>query len=139
MIDKTLYRPGPPDVTIERLPSGAIDAVATFPVIAPDRPEWLVCDCCLGHVNRLWFYRQLGFCMRIGRNRLELQEGHWSFCVYCDALWRTRDIPMLLDRVLTLNPECKEFVEVAYPLLPYVIYGEPQIWNGGEPRPKAGQ
>ena len=116
-----------------------VDVVGTPAGAVPDRPQWLVCDCCLAHMDRLWFWPHRGFCLLPKvRGGQELMAGHWAFCVYCEALWEQRDIPALLARTLTLNPELQgRLLENTYFSLPYAIYGEPIPWESGQPTIKS--
>lgn len=136
-VPKTLYEKGP--IVVERLPSGKLDAYETYK-IADDthaRPQWMVCDCCLRQSDRLWMWRHYGFCtlQYDGVPRHDYYAGRWGFCVYCRPLFEKREISILTARVCTLNPELyARAIAALYSILPYVIYGEPALWESGQPR-----
>lgn len=132
---KTLFNPKP-ERRLELLPSGIIQPVDVYRASVPTRPAFLVCDCCLSHVDRIWGYRQRGFCERRGRRKLELVEGWWAFCVYCNALWVRKEMDLLIARVITLNPDLDgDWLKHWYPDLVYVLHGEPQEWHSGQAYP----
>jgi hypothetical protein len=139
-LDKTLYTQG--DTFIERLPSGILDAYQTPGLIAiPDRPEWMVCDCCLAHVDRLWIWSHRGFGLPSigGVPRHEFIAGYWSFCVYCRPLFESRELSTLAARVATLNSDLyAPGVAILYTVLADCVYGDVLTWEAGQPRVKVG-
>lgn len=115
----------------ERMPSGNVVRYVS-PVLSEraDRPATLICDCCVRPADRLWVYRQRGFCVL--QFPCVFNSGCWSFCVYCNALFERRDMAALRARVMTLNPDLSSVaIDAVYELLPWVIYGDPYKWQSG--------
>lgn len=140
---KTLYREGP--IIIERLPSGKIQAKQTVETAdIPDRPQWLVCDCCMSRVDRLWWKKHRAFCFRFRADGEDYQReffaSGWSFCVYCWQLFNAGDIAALTARVVTLNPHLDPDgpggVRDAYEILAACVWGDVLTWEAGQPRLK---
>lgn len=137
---KTLYTKGP--ITIEMLPSGKLDAFQNLQLTIPERPLYLVCDCCLEKTERLWIWRHRGFCVYYPPSwrmrRVDLCEGAWGFCVFCKSLWERREIKTLAARVATLNPKTHsaDSMERMFSILPEVIHGESEEWQSGQAYPK---
>lgn len=105
------------------------------PVIDPEiplRPDWLVCDCCMNRVDRLWIRPHRAFCASYG-SRIEFVEGFWAFCVYCHALFQAGEIVALAARAETLNPELASARGI-YESLASSVYGEWQTWEAGQSR-----
>ena len=134
-VDKTLYRPAE-YLTVESLPSGKLDAFETPELQAiPERPLYMVCDCCLTKSDRLWIRRHYGFCTgfpNAGRLRRDYLEGAWGFCVHCWALFAKGETDVLAARVNTLNPETDvDWLRVTYGILREVVHGEARVWESG--------
>ena len=134
--DRTLYREGP--VFIEVLPSGRLDAFEQIQLIdIPERPEWLVCDCCLTKSDRLWIWNHYGFCLAQcdGVPRHEYAAGQWGFCVYCRPLFERCELPVLVARIMTLNSDLHEpGIKVLFATLAQCVYGETIPWESGKQR-----
>lgn len=137
-LSKTLYKQGP--VIIERLPSGKLDACQTVELLdIPDRPQRLVCDCCLASVDRLWIRNHRGFCLPevAGVPRQVFFAGYWAFCVYCWPLFEQRDLKTLVARVSTLNPELyAPGLAILHATLAECVWGDLRTWEAGQPRLK---
>jgi hypothetical protein len=131
---KTGYAPG--EITIERLPSGNLDAYETPNVKPhPPRPEHLICDCCLIKTDRLWIWTHYGFCVRTAdSSRYQYLKGAWAFCVFCRPLFEARQSRILAARVKTLNPELDEdAMTKAYEVLGECVYGDCRTWEANQP------
>jgi hypothetical protein len=133
-LDKTLY--GPSSLSIEVLPSGKLDSYITPEPGRPERPQWLVCDCCLRKSDRLWVWRHYGFCTAIrGFRRREYLEGGWSFCVYCEPLRGNRKA--LVARVVALNPQLDPlWLDSTYEVMLACLHGEVVAWQAGQRPPR---
>jgi hypothetical protein len=124
------------DTRLERRPSGAVDLVETIGSRGiPERPQWLVCDCCCERVDRLWYWRHYGFCTRLpGCQSREFMAGWWAFCVYCRKL--KNDRRLLVARVATLNPDLRaQILDDTYEIMLACLYGEVHEWRSGQPGP----
>ncbi len=130
--------------SVEMLPSGKFQVSDIYGANHPDRPLYAVCDCCCQQADRIFLYRQRGFCVwprRQGKSYLELGEGGWGFCVYCHALYVAGRIDLLVARVVTVG-ETMDSGAVAwfshwYPMLPFFLHGEVTEWHSGQVLPKA--
>lgn len=133
---KTLYRPAE-YITVESLPSGNWDAFETPELqVIPERPLYMVCDCCLNKSDRLWVRQHYGFCTgfpNAGRNRRDYLAGAWAFCVYCWPLFERGNFDLLTARVATLNPDVSaKRVLLTYEVLAEAVYGDALTWESGQ-------
>lgn len=136
----TLYTPAE-YLTVETLPSGKLDSFEIPGLQAiPDRPLFMVCDCCLSKSDRLWILKHYGFCTgfpKAGRHRRDYLEGAWAFCVQCWPLFLERDIETLAARVVTLNSELDPYwVALTYRVLSDAVHGDVMTWNAGQSTPR---
>jgi hypothetical protein len=105
----------------------------------PDRPLWMVCDCCLAHVGKLWVLSHRGFCIgfaNAGDYRVDFDAGAWGFCAGCHPLFAARDLTALAARVVTLNPLPiwgRVSARHLYEALSGCVFGDYQTWEAGQP------
>lgn len=127
---RRLYR------TEDELANGRYVSIETYGApkgTIPNRPQWLVCDCCNRRADRFWIFRHYGFGI-VRQNRV-FDAGGWGFCVQCYAL--KNNLEILIARVMTLNPDLDQAaVREVYRVAFACFYGEVIEWQSGQPYPE---